>query len=371
MLVTTAASISIPTTFASLNVFTADSNEFVNVSLEMTVPSSFPTVNNLTTLFLWPGLQPLGQGHNFMPIDNGVLQPVLTWGYSCAPNQGGIDPYQWWISGQYVNTFGNFPGYMGCLGGNVMPVSKGDTLSIIMQKLGTYWVQTVTSKSTKQFVTFTIDMKNQSQGWFELVTELTSATQPSYVPAVTYKNVKIITKKSQPGLCESVSAISVNSLTTTANWEGKILYEIVNVTGLAVSKDNKTCTMASVNMKYSQTNPAPNLIHSAPFYSVGGGAVLQAVCNLNKPLELNIQSGSVQVTFVNDLSHTVSVFWYNGSSKNFYTDIAAGSQWSSSTFFGDRWVITASGQHNIQFSITQWTISSEVLNLNLSRLKTC
>ena len=47
---------------------------------------------------LWPGLQPDGPGANDQPLDNGVLQPVLTWGPTCAPNAPDGDPYgSWWI----------------------------------------------------------------------------------------------------------------------------------------------------------------------------------------------------------------------------------------------------------------------------------
>jgi hypothetical protein len=73
---------------------------------------------NWKTLFLWPGISPwnmLGeQGKNYLPIDNGVLQPVLTFGDSCAPKTGplkNIDRYHagWWISGKkFTIIFINF-----------------------------------------------------------------------------------------------------------------------------------------------------------------------------------------------------------------------------------------------------------------------
>jgi len=49
----------------------------------------------------WIGLSPWG--HCLHPINYGVLQPVLTYGATCVKYQP-PDPYQWWISGQYVNT---------------------------------------------------------------------------------------------------------------------------------------------------------------------------------------------------------------------------------------------------------------------------
>jgi hypothetical protein len=60
------------------------------------------------TLFLWPGLSPfnkLGEtADHYLPIDNGVLQPVLTFGDSCAPLSGPLGNIDrsasgWWISG--------------------------------------------------------------------------------------------------------------------------------------------------------------------------------------------------------------------------------------------------------------------------------
>ena len=56
--------------------------QIVALSTVLTVPAKPPASG---TLFLWPGLQPLPGGANFNPIGNGVLQPVLTWGGTCAP----------------------------------------------------------------------------------------------------------------------------------------------------------------------------------------------------------------------------------------------------------------------------------------------
>jgi hypothetical protein len=105
----------------------------------MVVPPAPPASG---TLFLWPGLQP--DGVNFEPIDNGVLQPVLTWGPSCAPGKQPRTYSTWWISGQYVNTNGQVSGYTGCAGGTFMSVNVCDTLDIDMVLSGTNWIQTIT-----------------------------------------------------------------------------------------------------------------------------------------------------------------------------------------------------------------------------------
>jgi hypothetical protein len=131
------------------------------------------------TLFLWPGLDP--DGANFKPIDNGVLQPVLTWGSSCAPGTQPRAYSTWWISAQYVNTFGNVSGYTGCSGGSVMSVNVCDTLDMDIQLSGTVWNQTVTDVETNRTVTYSIDMKNQAQNLAYFVIEEYSSAPVSEV----------------------------------------------------------------------------------------------------------------------------------------------------------------------------------------------
>lgn len=133
-------------------------NQIIRLQTDLVVPPEPPASG---TLFLWPGLQP--GGANFDPINNGVLQPVLTWGSSCAPGKQPRGYSTWWISGQYVNSFGSDPGYTGCQGGPVMSVAVGDTLTIDMALSGTIWTQTVTDVQTSQSVSYSIDMMNQAQ----------------------------------------------------------------------------------------------------------------------------------------------------------------------------------------------------------------
>lgn len=123
------------------------------------------------TLFLWPGLQPLPKSKNFSPIDNGVLQPVLTFGTSCAPNPNNLDEKGWWISSQYVNTFGKSEGHSGCFGGPRIAVKSGDSLRMVMELKGTEWIQSVQNQKSKKVANFTIDMMGQGQSWAEWVME--------------------------------------------------------------------------------------------------------------------------------------------------------------------------------------------------------
>lgn len=152
------------------------SNEIVRLETTLFVPLKPPPSG---TLFLWPGLQP--GGRNFEPIDNGVLQPVLTWGPACTPGDKPRSYSTWWISGQYVNTNGNEPGYTDCNGGPIMSVEVGDALIIDMVLDGTEWTQTVTDEQSGESVSYTIDMRGQAQNYAWFVIEEYSSSPVSEV----------------------------------------------------------------------------------------------------------------------------------------------------------------------------------------------
>ncbi len=61
--------------FGTVLISASSTNQITRLQTEMVVPPEPPASG---TLFLWPGLQP--GGANFDPINNGVLQPVLTLG---------------------------------------------------------------------------------------------------------------------------------------------------------------------------------------------------------------------------------------------------------------------------------------------------
>jgi len=152
------------------------SNQITGLQTSLTVPP-FPPVPNTpgAALYLWPGLQPATNSVNFQPINNGVLQPVLSWGTSCAPAPASQPKAfsSWWISGQYVNTFGSDPGYTGCLSGNSMLVSPGEVLLLNMELNATtgVWTQTITDSNTKQSVTFGLNMQGQGQNYLNFALE--------------------------------------------------------------------------------------------------------------------------------------------------------------------------------------------------------
>ncbi|MET0342736.1 MAG: hypothetical protein ABW252_17145 [Polyangiales bacterium] len=146
----------------------------VRLQTKLTVPAKPPPSG---VVFLWPGVQPLVDAPTFAPIGKGVLQPVLTWGSSCAPGSPrGYD--SWWISGLYVNVATTLPTHRSCHGGPVMRVGVGDVLAIDIAQTGTVWKQTIKDLTTGQQVDYAIDMKGQAQGHAYFDIELPTSARP-------------------------------------------------------------------------------------------------------------------------------------------------------------------------------------------------
>ena len=69
----------------------------------------------------------------------------------------------WWISGQYVNTYGHQEGFIGCNGGHVLAVNPGDTLKTELafsKYLG--WTQMITDLDSHQQISYTISLPYQA-----------------------------------------------------------------------------------------------------------------------------------------------------------------------------------------------------------------
>jgi hypothetical protein len=172
----------------------ANNSDIVALSTTLRVPRE-PLKTG--TLFVWPGLQPFGA--NYDPIDNGVLQPVLSWGNSCAPGRQPRKYSTWWISAQYVNKYTQEPDFTNCRGGPIMSVSRGDHLAIRMALSRTVWTQTVADMETGKVVGFDIDMRSQSQSYAYFRIEPYDARS---IPAATFSNTTITFSRADPGNCE-------------------------------------------------------------------------------------------------------------------------------------------------------------------------
>ncbi len=210
--------------YGSVLIAANTNNQIVRLQTTMVVPPQPPASG---TLFLWPGLDP--NGANFNPIDNGVLQPVLTWGSSCAPGSQPRAYSTWWISAQYVNTNGNVSGYTGCNGGPIMSVSVCDTLDMDIQLSGTIWTQTVTDLQTNRTVTYSIDMQNQSQNLAYFVIEEYSSAP---VSEVIFTDTTITFASSDAGDCK-------------VNTRGQNDY----VSAPTASSDGLTCSISQIILR--------------------------------------------------------------------------------------------------------------------------
>ena len=173
----------------------ATTTQITSLYTTLIVPAEPPSSG---TLFLWPGLQPLQGSKNYNPIGNGVLQPVLTWGSTCAPTAPN-DYSSWWISAQYVNTYSSYMGHTGCLGGSGMDVKVGDQLDIAMTLSGTTWTQVVTDRQSAKSVNFSLDMLGQSQNWGLFQIEVPDGREP--VSDVIFTSTKITYAAADPGAC--------------------------------------------------------------------------------------------------------------------------------------------------------------------------
>jgi hypothetical protein len=212
----------------------SSTNQIVNLSTNITVPSTFPPRRG--TIFLWPGLDP--GGSNYYPIDNGVLQPVLTWGPSCAPgypNTLETVYNSWLISGQYVNTFGHEPGYIGCLGGGILKVNRGDRLLVTLTLYDTTWVQAINDLTTNQAVSYSLDMRNQSQNFAYFAIETYDGAQ--FGEDFEFRDTEITFSEANQLNCEVVMQGFLDTFTRPT-----------------FSDDGLTCTIKSIILRESNKN---------------------------------------------------------------------------------------------------------------------
>jgi hypothetical protein len=172
------------------------SNEIVDFKTVLAVPKT-PTM--MGTLFIWPGLQSNG-GKDPARLGNGILQPVLTWGHSCAPGAP-MNFSSWWVSGMYVNVSTAAAGPSGCAGGDAMNVAIGDALDMEFALTGTSWKQTVLDEQTMKTVDFSIDLKGQTQTWATLAIEIPRGSSVYPVEDVVFTNT-VLTFKAPVTSCQ-------------------------------------------------------------------------------------------------------------------------------------------------------------------------
>jgi hypothetical protein len=173
-------------------------NVFTGLRTTLAVPAE-PAPNG--QIFLWPGIQPRLNGMNFQPIGNGVLEAVLTWGPTCAPDApAGYST--WWISPMYVNISASDPQYSGCHGGKVALVEPKQLLDIDIRLDGTNWVQRVISRSTLEATDFGLDLKGQAQGRVFFDIELPTSNKPT--EDVVFTNTVLSMAGPDPNACQPV-----------------------------------------------------------------------------------------------------------------------------------------------------------------------
>jgi len=277
-------------------------NEVIQLHTRLRVPER-PASQG--TLFLWPGLQPYGR--NFQPIDNGVLQPVLTWGKSCAPGEQPALYSTWWVSAQYVNTYGHEPGYTGCLGGSVMAVRPGEILNELMWLDGTKWHQVVTNESTGEHVDFVIDMKGQAQT--EIIFEIESWASAS-IDDVEFLGTEFTMRNPEPNACLPLKPNSAEV-----------------VFGISANPQGTVCHIDRIVLSLHTVAPAD---------------VSPAACKDQMHLKSLDATTHIQIDFRNSSKTPVSVYWldYNGKPQ-IYNVLGVNQPLQIFTYTTHPWMITS------------------------------
>jgi hypothetical protein len=205
-------------------------NQVLSVTTTMTVPSNPQPQQG--TLFIWPGLQPADMND---PRGYGVLQPVLTWGSSCAPGSL-MSNDTWWISAQYVGSpAGAIYSNIKCEGGEVIKVKAGDKLDIEMVLNGTVWTQTVTNQSNNTSGDFDKDLKGQEETRILFYIELPSGGfGPKPVDDVIFTSTVIKFSKSAQNDCVPITKGPTDYFSPPR-----------------VSTDGKTCCLSKIILRAS------------------------------------------------------------------------------------------------------------------------
>jgi hypothetical protein len=192
----TASTGNITTEYAAVK-YLARSNAITSMKTTLLVPKK-PTA--MQVLFIWPGLQ-CNNAQDPARIGNGILQPVLTWGPSCAPKLPSSFYSSWWISGMYVNVSTAAAGPSGCAGGDFISTEVGDLLQMDISVKGTAWTQTILDLSTMKSVDFTIDLKGQEQNWATWAIEIPAGETIMFTDQVVYTD-SVLTFKSPVTSCQ-------------------------------------------------------------------------------------------------------------------------------------------------------------------------
>jgi hypothetical protein len=166
------------TQFIGAGLYVRPPNQIVALETTLTVPTLPPIPSNGYPLFIWPGLEPVSTSVNFAPVNRGVLQPVLGWGYSCGYASEPPAFRSWWVQPYYYNGDATSPDY-GCRFGNAMTVNPGDSLieDMTLDVSSGIWTQTVTDMSTLQTISWTFDLGMQNQNYVGFLIEAPTGVQ--------------------------------------------------------------------------------------------------------------------------------------------------------------------------------------------------
>jgi hypothetical protein len=176
-----------------------DPNVFTGMRTTLAVPAEPPRKG---TIFIWPGLQPTPHGVNLMPIGNGALLTVLSWGPSACPSDTPASYSTWWIAPMYSNISTSDPRYSGCHSGQVMVTAPGHLLDVDTHIEGTTWVQTVVDRDSMETSDFSLSLNGQAQGRVFFDIQLATSNKPT--EDIVFTNTVLSMDMSDPDACQPI-----------------------------------------------------------------------------------------------------------------------------------------------------------------------
>jgi hypothetical protein len=184
-------------------------NQIIGFQTTTVVPP-LPAASSDSSAYIdyWPGLDPSPSSANFLPINNGVLQPVLNF----------FTPFSSWIAASiYDNTYGTIPpiieGYQTAhpdqVDGNNnfngfhnFTVLPGDVIveNLVLDQTTGYWTVTLTDSTSNQSNTLVMNMQGQGQNIAYFALEIWNG-MPMNSPAIFTDSTITFASPDTAGIC--------------------------------------------------------------------------------------------------------------------------------------------------------------------------
>jgi hypothetical protein len=197
-------------------------NQIIGFQTTTVVPPVPPSSSNSSAYIdYWPGLDPSPSSVNFLPINNGVLQPVLIF----------FTPFQSWVASSiYDNIYGDIPpiieGYQTPTPSEVDGYDNGSTSTeinpqpgdvivenMVLDQTTGYWTTSLTDTTSNQSNTLIMNMQGQGQNIAYFALEIWYG-MPMSNPVIFTNSTLTFASPDTAGLCAASLGKSNNYVMT-------------------------------------------------------------------------------------------------------------------------------------------------------------